>query len=114
MRAVLRKAKFLDPTVCLLPRLIREEENALILYFARYLRRNTGYDRNRINTAITHGPNTAMKAVGDLLGIPVQYYVYTDFQGFMKLVDSVGGVDFYVEKDMNYSSKADKTNTTSN
>ncbi|WP_339292401.1 LCP family protein [Paenibacillus sp. FSL W8-0187] len=67
-----------------------------------------GYDRNRINTAITHGPNTAMKAVGDLLGIPVQYYVYTDFQGFMKLVDSVGGVDFYVEKDMNYSSKADK------
>ncbi|ANY72975.1 LCP family protein [Paenibacillus ihbetae] len=67
-----------------------------------------GHDRNRINTAITHGPNTAMKAVGDLLGIPIQYYVYTDFQGFIKLVDSVGGVDFYVEKDMNYSSKADK------
>ncbi|GAB6928756.1 hypothetical protein JCM10914A_27390 [Paenibacillus sp. JCM 10914] len=67
-----------------------------------------GYDRNRINTAITHGPNTAMKSVSDLLGIPVQYYVYTDFQGFMKLVDSVGGVDFYVEKDMSYSSKADK------
>ncbi|MGG3284268.1 LCP family protein [Paenibacillus solani] len=64
--------------------------------------------RNRINTAITHGPNTAMKAVGDLLGMPIQYYVYTDFQGFMKLVDSVGGVDFYVEKDMSYSSKADK------
>lgn len=67
-----------------------------------------GHDPNRINTAITHGPNTAMKAVGDLLGIPIQYYVYTDFQGFIKLVDSVGGVDFYVEKDMNYSSKADK------
>ncbi|KOR76994.1 LCP family protein [Paenibacillus solani] len=67
-----------------------------------------GHDRNRINTAITHGPNTAMKAVGDLLGMPIQYYVYTDFQGFMKLVDSVGGVDFYVEKDMSYSSKADK------
>lgn len=67
-----------------------------------------GHDRNRINTAITHGPNTAMKAVGDLLGMPIQYYVYTDFQGFMKLVDAVGGVDFYVEKDMSYSSKADK------
>lgn len=67
-----------------------------------------GHGRNRINTAITHGPKTAMKTVGDLLGIPIQYYVYTDFQGFMKLVDSVGGVDFYVEKDMQYSSKADK------
>lgn len=62
---------------------------------------------DRINTAITHGPKTAMKAVSDLLGIPIQYYVYTDFQGFIELVDAVGGVDFYVEKDMKYSSKAD-------
>lgn len=62
---------------------------------------------DRINTAITHGPNTAMKAVSDLLGIPIQYYVYTDFQGFIELVDAVGGVDFYVEKDMKYTSKAD-------
>ncbi|MNW38721.1 Regulatory protein MsrR [compost metagenome] len=62
---------------------------------------------DRINTAITHGPNTAMKAVSDLLGIPIQYYVYTDFQGFIELVDAVDGVDFYVEKDMKYTSKAD-------
>ncbi|WP_223067001.1 LCP family protein [Paenibacillus caui] len=61
----------------------------------------------RINTAITHGPNTAMKAVSDLLGIPIQYYVYTDFQGFIALVDAVGGVDFEVEKDMHYTSAAD-------
>ncbi len=66
------------------------------------------FRKDRINAAITKGPNTAMKAIGDLLGIPVQYYVYTDFQGFIKLVDAIGGVDFYVEKDMKYSSKADK------
>ncbi|WP_438349184.1 LCP family protein [Paenibacillus sp. FA6] len=66
------------------------------------------HQSDRINSAITHGPNTAMKAVSNLLGIPVQYYVYTDFQGFIKLVDSIGGVDFYVEKNMKYSSKADK------
>ncbi|GIP28037.1 hypothetical protein J23TS9_31670 [Paenibacillus sp. J23TS9] len=66
------------------------------------------HGKDRINTAITHGPNTAMKAVGDLLGIQIQYYVYTDFQGFIKLVDAVGGVDFYVEKDMYYPSDADK------
>lgn len=67
-----------------------------------------GHGKNRINTAIMHGPDTAMKAVGDLLGIPVQYYVYTDFQGFIKLVDAIGGVDFDVEKDMQYESKADR------
>ncbi|MEI2281965.1 transcriptional attenuator, LytR family [Paenibacillus polysaccharolyticus] len=66
-----------------------------------------GYGKDRINTAITHGPNVAMEAASDLLGIPVQYYVYTDFQGFIKLVDAVGGVDFDVEKDMHYVSKAD-------
>ncbi|AOZ93554.1 LCP family protein [Paenibacillus crassostreae] len=65
------------------------------------------YRSDRINTAITHGPNTAMNTISELLGIPVQYYVYTDFQGFIKLVDAIGGVDFYVEKDMKYSSKAD-------
>lgn len=63
--------------------------------------------KNRINTAVTHGPKTAMRAVSELLGIPIQFYVYTDFQGFIKLVDAVGGVDFHVEKDMTYESKAD-------
>lgn len=68
----------------------------------------SGYSENRINSAITHGPDTAMKTVSDLLGIPIQYYVYTDFQGFIKLVDAVGGIDFNVEKDMHYVSAADK------
>ncbi|WP_054943023.1 LCP family protein [Paenibacillus ihuae] len=66
-----------------------------------------GYDKERINTAITHGPNTAMQTVSDLLGIPIQYYVYTDFQGFIKLVDAVGGIDYEVEKDMVYKTIAD-------
>ncbi|CAM3059981.1 LCP family protein [Paenibacillus sediminis] len=66
-----------------------------------------GYGKDRINTAITHGPNTAMQAAGDLLGLKIQYYVYTDFQGFEALVDAIGGIDFNVEKDMHYVSKAD-------
>ncbi|MCM3784915.1 LCP family protein [Neobacillus mesonae] len=66
-----------------------------------------GYGSDRINTAITHGPNVAMQAASDLLGIPIQYYVYTDFQGFIALVDAIGGIDFEVEKDMHYVSKAD-------
>jgi LCP family protein required for cell wall assembly len=63
---------------------------------------------DRINAAISiGGPNLAMKTVSDLLGIPIQYYVYTDFKGFMALVDSIGGIDFQVEKDMKWSDSAD-------
>ncbi|WP_245773017.1 LCP family protein [Paenibacillus catalpae] len=48
-----------------------------------------------------------MKTVGDLLGLNIQYYVYTDFEGFKSLVDAIGGIDFDVEKDMNYTDNAD-------
>jgi len=68
-----------------------------------------GHGSSRINAAITMGgPDLAMKTVGNLTGLDIQYYVYADFQGFIKLVDAIGGVDFYVEKDMNYTSAADK------
>lgn len=68
-----------------------------------------GHGSNRINAAITFGgPDLAMKTIGNLLGLDIQYYVYVDFQGFIKLVDAIGGVDFYVEKDMHYTSAADK------
>jgi LCP family protein required for cell wall assembly len=67
-----------------------------------------GHGKGRINTAITLGrPELAMKTVGELLGLDIQYYVYVDFQGFIKLVDAIGGVDFYVEKDMHYTDNAD-------
>ncbi|GFZ95710.1 transcriptional regulator [Paenibacillus marchantiophytorum] len=67
-----------------------------------------GEGEDRINTAITSGgPNLAMKTVSDLLGIPVQYYVYTDFKGFIALIDAVGGIDIDVEKDMKYTDSED-------
>lgn len=67
-----------------------------------------GHGRGRINTAFSlGGPELAMKTIGDLLGIDIQYYVYTDFEGFKALVDAIGGVDFEVEKDMHYTDNAD-------
>ncbi|MCZ8523075.1 MULTISPECIES: LCP family protein [Paenibacillus] len=67
-----------------------------------------GHGEDRINTAIaTGGPNLAMKTVSDLLGIPVQYYVYTDFKGFIALIDAIGGIEIDVEKDMKYKDSAD-------
>lgn len=67
-----------------------------------------GNGMDRMNAALTKGgPNLAMKTVSDLMGIPIQYYVYTDFVGFIALVDALGGIDLEVEKDMKYSSAAD-------
>ncbi|WP_419871309.1 LCP family protein [Candidatus Pristimantibacillus sp. PTI5] len=67
-----------------------------------------GHGRGRINTALALGEYPlAMKTVGDLLGLDIQYYVYTDFEGFKKLIDTIGGIYFDVEKDMHYTDNAD-------
>ncbi|WP_010272683.1 LCP family protein [Paenibacillus senegalensis] len=59
--------------------------------------------KDRINAALVYGgPNLAMRTVSELMGIPIQYYIYTDFRGFEALVDSVNGVEIDVEKDMYY------------
>ncbi|WP_409347321.1 LCP family protein [Paenibacillus sp. MBLB4367] len=67
-----------------------------------------GHGEDRINSALAiDGPTLAMRTVGDLLGIPIQYYVYTDFKGFIALIDAVGGIDIDVEKNMKYTDSAD-------
>jgi LCP family protein required for cell wall assembly len=67
-----------------------------------------GYSNERINGAITHGgPHLVMQTVSNLIGIPIQYYVYTDFEGFIALVDAIGGIEIDVEKNMKYIDSAD-------
>lgn len=67
-----------------------------------------GQGSDRINAAIARGgPELAMKTVSNLMGIPIQYFVYTDFKGFIALVDALGGIDLEVEKDMYYTDSAD-------
>ncbi|WP_051217387.1 LCP family protein [Paenibacillus assamensis] len=67
-----------------------------------------GHGDNRANAALAlGGPELAMKAIGDYTGLHIQYYIYTDFQGFISLIDELGGIEFNVEKDMKYRSRAD-------
>jgi polyisoprenyl-teichoic acid--peptidoglycan teichoic acid transferase len=45
------------------------------------------------------------QAVSDLFSIPIDYYVRIDFQGFINIIDELGGVDVFVENtldDYNY------------
>lgn len=43
------------------------------------------------------GPDASCTAVSDLLGQEVHYYVLTNFSGFEKMIDTLGGVDIYVD-----------------
>lgn len=57
----------------------------------------------KINFAYNSGGMSLMaQTVSEQLGIPVDYTVLVDLRGFEALVDTIGGVDFYIPVDMNY------------
>jgi len=64
-----------------------------------------GHGYNRINTADLwgelaqkgSGPDWIKRTIHHNLGIPIHYYVRVDFRGFMKIIDTVGGVDIDVD-----------------
>lgn len=57
------------------------------------------YDKiNSIN--LVDGPQAACREVSDIMNIPVDYYVVTNFGGFGDIVDALGGVHINVESNM--------------
>lgn len=46
------------------------------------------------------GPKSVQSYAQELLDTPIQGYVMTNFQGFKNIVDSLGGININVEKDM--------------
>ncbi len=76
-----------------------------------------GFDDGRINTA--HylgdaydypggGPALAVKTVRYNLGVPIDYYARVNFTAFEQLVDLIGGVDIYVEEEIDDPTYPDK------
>lgn len=48
-----------------------------------------------------NGNEMLRKVVENISGFHIQYFVQLDFAGFTKAVDSVGGIDIYLENDIN-------------
>jgi len=48
----------------------------------------------------TSGADLAKETVSSIIGIPIHYYMRMDFEGFKKIVDTLGGVDVYVKEDL--------------
>ncbi|MFQ5812778.1 MAG: LCP family protein [Anaerolineae bacterium] len=68
-----------------------------------------GYGEDRINTAHYTGdlkkypgggPALAIKTVQYNLGIPIHYYFRVNFSGFVEAIDTIGGIDIYVEEEI--------------
>jgi len=64
-----------------------------------------GHGEDRINAADLwgelankgSGPEVVKQTIYESLGIPIHYYARVDFEGFIKIIDAVGGVDVDVE-----------------
>jgi polyisoprenyl-teichoic acid--peptidoglycan teichoic acid transferase len=68
---------------------------------------DSGYYDQRINTAYAAGETEGYSGGGAALvkgviernlGISIDHYVVIDFQGFVKVIDDLGGIDIYVEQ----------------
>ncbi|HEY8601101.1 MAG TPA: LCP family protein [Thermomicrobiales bacterium] len=58
-------------------------------------------DRNDMNIPYSKhdaGGQMAMKAVSQVLGIPLDYWISLDFVGFRRFIDAIGGVNVNVER----------------
>src|SRR5262249_1573949 len=51
-----------------------------------------GHGMGKINTAFDYGPNTMIKTVKEVTGLPINHYVEINFAGFENLVNALGGV----------------------
>lgn len=63
----------------------------------------SNYGESKINAAYhIGGIPLAIDTIKTLLGVSIDYYALIDPESFKRIVDMIGGVDIYVEKDMKY------------
>jgi len=69
-----------------------------------------GYGYQKINSVYALGQSNydddykkyelVKNTISDVLGVPIHYFGLVNFDGFKKVIDIIGGVDVYVEKDL--------------
>jgi len=69
------------------------------------------YGENKINAAYHIGSvSLTLNTIKDLLRVNIDYYALIDPEGFKKIIDMLGGINIYVEKDMKYRDSWAKLN----
>jgi LCP family protein required for cell wall assembly len=84
-----------------------EDKSATVVSFPRDLYvRMPGRDQERINTAFTYGGFELFNAMlQENFGFQVDYYVMTNFNGFVNIIDSLDGIEVKVSQ--SFSDKCD-------
>jgi len=88
-----------------------QEKNAAMLSIPRDLQVYTGgnYGYGKINSVYAYGEQDnypggggafTKEKISEILDLPIHYYARLDFDGFKKMVNTVGGVTIDVEKDI--------------
>lgn len=63
-----------------------------------------GVGEQKINSSFAYGgPSLTVRAVQDLTGVPVHYYVKLGPNSFARIIDAIGGIEVDVERDMKYT-----------
>ncbi len=70
-----------------------------------------GYGIEKVNAAFARGGIELTKdTLQSVIGLPMDYYVIVDFDGFKSFIDALGGVDIVVDKRMRYRDRSQKLN----
>ena len=64
--------------------------------------RDTLVERGKLNAVYQDGIETLRDTISDMLGIPIDFYVGINMDGFKVLVDELGGIEFNVPVHMSY------------
>lgn len=88
-------------TIILL-RIFPKERKAVLLSIPRdYRVRIPGYGKRKLNSAYAFGgPKLTIETVQEYTGLPINHYLEVNFEGFVKLVDELGGIDIFIEKEL--------------
>jgi len=65
-----------------------------------YSRINTAWSLGRGSKLPGGGPALTMKTISHFIGVPVDYFVQVDFDTFIDIIDTLGGVDIYSDENL--------------
>ncbi|WEK53006.1 MAG: LCP family protein [Candidatus Cohnella colombiensis] len=79
-------------------------------YYANFYMQAKNKEKLESEDAKQYARTKTREMLEKFFEIPINYTAVIDFQGFVDVIDALGGVDVKVDKDMRYVDKADGTN----
>lgn len=74
--------------------------NSILALVAEQEIYNKGLTESQETQAFERAYQILMREVEELTGVDIHYYARIDFNGFIDVVDALGGIDLYVENDL--------------